>query len=184
MPGEGNVLVFDTGPLSHFAQQGWLGILRLVVGNRKAVVPDTVTSELQAGVQGRAHLQLVLDATWIEHRVLVSEDELNEFTRFASLLVAKGRNVGESGVLAYAKANEATAVIDDGPARKIARANNIAHIGTLRLLCEALHEKHLTVDLISAVADDLLESEYRLPFGPGGFRKWAHDQGLIPAFDP
>jgi predicted nucleic acid-binding protein len=175
-----DVLVFDTGPLSHFAQQGWLGILRLVVGARTAVIPDTVADELRAGTQGRAHLQLVLDTAWIEHRVLTSEDELSEFTKFASLLVAKGRNLGECGVLAYAKANGATAVIDDGPARKIARANNVRHQGTLGLLCEALRGNLLTVDLISTVADHLLESEYRLPFTAGGFRKWAHDHGLIP----
>jgi predicted nucleic acid-binding protein len=180
MTGSIGVLVFDTGPLSHFAQEGWLGILRLVVGNRTAVIPDTVIDELRAGVQGRAHLQLVLDASWIEHHVLMSEEELAEFTKFASLLVAKGRNLGESGVLAYAKANGATAVVDDGPARKIARADNVAHIGTLGLLCEALRENLLTVDLISAVADHLLEGEYRLPFGTGGFAKWAHDQGLVP----
>jgi predicted nucleic acid-binding protein len=175
-----DVLVFDTGPLSHFAQQGWLGILRLVIGDRTAVIPDTVVDELRAGTQGRAHLQLVLDTPWIEHRVLMSEDELNEFTRFAALLVAKGRNLGESGVLAYAKANGATAVVDDGPARKIARANNVSHQGTLGLLCEALRGKLLSIDLISTVVDHLLEGEYRLPFKAGGFRKWAHDEGLIP----
>lgn len=183
MSGQTDLLVFDAGPLSHFAQQGWLGILRMVVGDRRAIIPDTVVDELQAGVQGRAHLQLVLDATWLEHSVLLREDELDEFTKFASLLVAKGRNIGESGVLAYAKANDAIAVVDDGPARKIARANNVPYQGTLGLLCEALHENLVSVDLISTVADHLLESEYRLPFTTGGFRKWAHDQGLIPPTD-
>ncbi len=178
-----DVLVFDTGPLSHFAQQGWLGILRLVVGDRTAVIPDTVVEELRAGVQGRAHLQLVLDTPWIKHRVLMSEDELSEFTRFASLLVANGRNLGESGVLAYAKANGAIAVIDDGPARKIAHANSVRHTGTLGLLCAALRENLLSIDLISTVADHLLEGDYRLPFRKGDFRKWAHDQGLIPPVD-
>lgn len=178
-----DVLVFDTGPLSHFAREGWLGILRLVVGERSAVIPDTVVDELRAGVQGRAHLQLVLDSSWIEHHVLMSDDELGEFTRFASLLVAKGRNLGEGGVLAYAKANGAIAIIDDGPARRIARDNDVAHKGTLGLLGEALREKFLTIDLVSAVADHLLEGEYRLPFETGGFAKWAHDQGLVPGQD-
>ncbi|WP_260195408.1 hypothetical protein [Actinophytocola gossypii] len=173
-------LVFDNGPLCHFAREGWLGILRTVVGTRTAVVPDTVVDELRAGAQGRPHVQLVLDAPWLHHRSLVSETELEAFTQFASLLVARGRNVGESGVLAYAKANGAVAVIDDGPARKIARASGISHIGTLGLLCEALRESQLTVELISTVADHLLEGEYRLPFQAGGFAKWAHDQGLIP----
>ena len=42
------VLVFDTGPLSHFAKEGWLGVLRAVTGRRTAVVPDTVADELRA----------------------------------------------------------------------------------------------------------------------------------------
>jgi predicted nucleic acid-binding protein len=174
------VLVFDTGPLSEFAKQGWLGALRLVVGVRTAVVPDTVVEELRAGVHGRAHLQVVLDTPWIEHRSLTSSAELQEFSRFASFLVAGDRNVGECGVLAYAKANKATAIIDDGSARKIARDHGVAHQGTLSLLCDAVRENVLTIELVSAVADDLIEGEYRLPFPTGGFRKWAQDNGLVP----
>lgn len=172
--------VFDTGPLTHFAREGWLGILRSVIGNRTAVIPDTVVDELRAGCHGRPYVQLVLEAPWIEHHDLTSDDELEAFADIASSLVADGRNVGESGVLAYASANEAIAVIDDGPARKIARARNIAHVGTLGLLCEALRAGLLTVPLVSTVTDHLLESEYRFPFGPGDFAKWARAEGLIP----
>jgi predicted nucleic acid-binding protein len=178
------VLVFDTGPLSHFAKQSWLGALRLVTAGRTAIVPDTVVDELRAGVREYPHLQMVLDATWLEQRPLISSAELEQFARFASVLVANDRNLGECGVLAYAKVNDATAVIDDGPARKIAREYNVPHIGTLGLLCEALQDGILTVELISAVADDLIEGEYRLPFLTGGFRKWALDNGLVPSPSP
>lgn len=172
-------VVFDTGPLSHFAKQGWLGVLRLVVGERRAVVPDTVVAELRAGVAGRAYLQLVLDAQWIERCDLTSDDEIREFAAFASLLVAGDRNRGEAGVLAYAKANNALAVIDDGPGRRAARENGVECRGTLGLLCDALRDGHLTISLVSTVADHLIESEYRLPFKAGGFERWARDNGLI-----
>lgn len=86
-------------------------------------------------------------------------------------------------MLAFARANGAIAVIDDGPARKIAHANSVRNTGTLGLLGEALRENLLSIDLISRVADDLLKSKYRLPFRKGDFRKWAHDQGLIPPVD-
>ncbi len=33
---ESSVLVFDTSPLSHFAKENWLGVLRAVLGDRKA----------------------------------------------------------------------------------------------------------------------------------------------------
>jgi hypothetical protein len=58
-------LVFDTGPLSHFAEQGWLGALRFVLDGRVAIAPDTVIAELKSGLHAHPHLRLVLDvAEW------------------------------------------------------------------------------------------------------------------------
>lgn len=172
--------MFDTGPLSHFAKQGWLGVLRFVLRGRTAVIPDVVVAELRDGLPGRPHLQLVLGAGWIQHRALTSDEELDAFGQFASLLVAGGRNRGETAVLAYAKAHGALAVIDDGPARRAAVNLGIACQGTLALLCEAVRAGQLTVAMISALADDLLEGAYRLPFTRGGFEQWATDSGLLP----
>lgn len=42
-------LVFDTGPLSHLAREGWLGVLKAVVGKRRAFIPDVVVDELRQG---------------------------------------------------------------------------------------------------------------------------------------
>ena len=109
------VLVFDTGPLTHFAKENWLGVLKAVVGKRRAVVPDVVMDELQqAGVR--------------DSRV--------------------------SAVLQALKP-------------------------TLALLCEAIGKGLLTVSLVSALADDLSASQYRLPFRAGGFERWAKENGLF-----
>lgn len=40
------ILVFDTGPLIHFARQSWLGVLKAVVADRMALIPDVVVDEL------------------------------------------------------------------------------------------------------------------------------------------
>ncbi len=45
--------------------------------------------------------------------------------------------------------------------------------------CEAIRNGLLTVALVSALADDLLISAYRLLFGPSGFEEWAADNGLV-----
>lgn len=179
MPNLPNELVFDTGPLSHFALSGWLSILRSVVGTRKAVIPETVLFELKSSVHQHSHLRPILDATWIEHKELKTSGELAAFAKFSSLLVADDRNVGEAGVLAYAMANGATAIIDDGPGRKAAQTHNVPCRGTLGLLCESVCEGLLTAELVSDVADHLIETQYRLPFGAGGFIAWAHDKGLL-----
>lgn len=177
-PDATDVLVFDTGPLSHFAKQSWLGVLRAVLGERTAVIPDTVVSELKNGVHANYQLQAVLDASWIQQRELTTEHQ--EFATFSALLVgADGRNIGEAGVLAYAKAHNAVAIIDDRPARNAAKAHNLRCQGTLALLCEGIRSELLTVALVSTLADHLLESEYRLPFGPGDFEKWASQQGMM-----
>ena len=56
------ILVLDTGPLSHFARAGWLGVLKAVVGDRQALIPDTVVGELEDGAVQDSRLKTVLDA--------------------------------------------------------------------------------------------------------------------------
>ncbi len=115
--------MFDTSPLCHFAQQNWLGLLKAVVGERTAVVPDVVSDELRAGAGRDSRLDAVLAATWIEHRELRTVEEVTAFARFAELLVAKDRNRGEAAVLALAATTGGVAVIDDSAARQAARRN-------------------------------------------------------------
>jgi predicted nucleic acid-binding protein len=121
----------------------------------------------------------VLDADWIDHRELRTEQEIVAFARFAELLVRGDRNRGEAGVLALASTTGGVAVIDDGPGRRAAVDRGIALRPTLALLCEAIRKGLLTVQLVSALADDLLASKYRLPFGPGGFEKWSSENDLL-----
>lgn len=176
---QADVLVFDTGPLSHFALADWLGVLKAVVGERTAVIPDVVAAELRAGGATDSRIPAVVDASWIEVRVLHTDEELAQFAEFASLLVKDDRNVGEAGVLALAKTLSATAVVDDRAARKAAQDHSVALRPTLALLCEAIRLELLTVKLVSALADDLLATEYRLPFTAGGFERWANDNELF-----
>ncbi|GAA1912513.1 hypothetical protein GCM10009716_22890 [Streptomyces sodiiphilus] len=57
------------------------------------------------------------------------------------------------------------------PARTVRR--------TLGLLCDAIREGLLTVPSVSAPADDLLASQYRLPFKHGGFAEWCEREGVF-----
>lgn len=116
-------LVFDTGPLSHFAKAGWLGALKAVVGDCRAVIPDAVVAELQAGARTDPRLHTILDADWIEHHLLTTDAEARAFTRFSSALASGRRNRGEAAVLAVAETCPAVAVIDDAAGRKVAKAH-------------------------------------------------------------
>jgi predicted nucleic acid-binding protein len=174
-----DTLVFDSGPLSHFARENWLGVLKAVVGKRRAVIPDAVVVELEYGARRDSRIQAVLDANWIERRELVSPAEIEAFAKFSRRLVSRQRNVGEAAVLALAETMPAIAVIDDGAGRRAAEDHGVQLRPTLALLCEAIRSELLTVALVSALADDLLVSEYRLPFDRGGFARWAGENGLV-----
>ncbi|MFW6638546.1 hypothetical protein ACOALZ_00735 [Nocardiopsis algeriensis] len=175
----GEELVVDTGPLSHLAEAGWLGVLRSVAGARKVVVPDAVEYELRRGESTRPHLQQVLGTEWISRSALDTPSENAAFAHFSAFLVSGGRNIGEAAVLAYAQVHGATAVIDDGAARRAAKEAKVRYTGTLGLLCEAVRAGFLTLAMVSSVADHLMETEYRLPFGPGEFEKWAQENGAV-----
>jgi predicted nucleic acid-binding protein len=168
MFGDQEALVFDTGPLSHFARCGWLGPLKAVVGDRLALMPDAVRDELERGARTDSRLQAVLDADWIETRELLTAEELRSYGRFESRLVSGQRNRGEAAVLALAETLPAVAVIDDGAGRRAASDFGVQLRPTLKLVCEAIRSGLLTIELASALVDDLLETEYRLPLPPGG----------------
>lgn len=172
-------LVFDTGPLCHFATAGWLGALKAVVGTRRAIIPETVVAELQQGAQADPLQQQVLDADWLEHHALTAPAEVQAYARYRSLLSSGNRNLGEAAVLAVAETFPGTAVIDDAAGRKAAQTNNVALRPTLALLCDAIREELLTLPLVSELADDLLASKYRLPFKPGGFETWAKENNMF-----
>lgn len=170
------IMVFDTGPLSHFAKSNWLGILKTLSGHQRAVIPDIVHQELRQGASSYPHLERVLACDWLEIVELSSDEELNLFATYSASLVGPDRrNVGESAVLAMAEARSATAVVDDRVARNVARARRVTVKGSLGLMCDAIRVNLLTVPLVSAIADDLLAGDYRLPFKPGGFERWAHE---------
>ena len=176
-------LVFDTGPLRHFATQGWLKVLRFVVQTRSVYIPDSVEAELKAAEYSLPELRDVRGADWIK---VIRSDEVDVLTAFSTYharLVVGTKNLGECGVLAICKAKGFEAVMDDAVARQIADEDGIRYTTTLGLLTEAIRNDQLTVQMVEHIADDLMMGDYRLPFPQGGYRRWALEQGLIEVED-
>lgn len=182
MSDERTLYVFDSGPLSHFAQAGWLGLLREFVGAVPAWIPQAVSQEAVDGVDNHPHLRGVLEAQWLQKRGLQTAVEQVKFGRYTSRLVGADmrKNLGECEVLALAEANGGTAVIDDGVARTLAREFHVDVLTSLGLLCELVRDRHLGLDMACGVADSLLETEYRLPIDPGGFRQFVMENDYLP----
>ena len=172
--------MFDTGPLSHFARAGLTDALRLVIGERRAVIPAAVEGELRNGTHLHSSIQLVLDADWIEVRQLDSPEEVAALSKYAARLVSGTRNIGEAAALALAETLPGCAVIDDAVAHKFASRQGVHVTRTLALLCQAITENVLTPEAVSSIADELIETSYRLPFDKGGFARWADENLIIP----
>ncbi len=175
-----NTLVFDTGPLSHFARAGLLDALKSVVGERSAVIPEAVEKELREGVHQHPSIQSVLDADWIEVRKLDSVEELAAFAKYAERLVSGKRNIGEAAALGLAETPSGCAVVDDGVAHKVASRHVVSVKRTLALLCQAIRDGVLTIDTVSSIADELIETDYRSPFEQREFARWAAENDQLP----
>lgn len=174
------VYVFDTGPLRHFALEGWLGVLRFVTEDGRVVIPESVEEEIQAQAGSAPALGQILACSWIQVDRRSDRAFSHAFADFERRLVdSQGRNRGECGVLALGSLSPCTLIIDDRVPRRIAKDRGMKLSGTLGLLCRAIREKRLTVDMVEHLADDLLAGAYRLPFGPGEFRSWAESEGLL-----
>ncbi|WP_085511217.1 hypothetical protein [Plantibacter flavus] len=178
-----STFVFDDGPLSHFTEAGWLGLLELFVADGEAWLPDTVQHELGAGVDAHPHLRQVLDATWLKVTPVGPAETVAYGFYFGRLVETPPTNVGECGVLALAEFHEAIAVIDDGDARALAKERGVQMTSTISILCDLVTNKHLGFAAAERVADNLLRTEYRLPFAAGGFRQFVSENGLIDPYE-
>ena len=175
------VWVFDTGPLRHFARNGWVGVLKFLAQKNDAevVIPLSVRRELEEQRATIPELVLVLDADWIRVDRLDDLSESTAFARYEKRLAVGRQNLGECGVLALGSVHGYTVILDDSTPRAIGEEEGMEVEVTLTLLCQAIREKQLTFSMVEALADDLLAGEYFLPFKKGGFRMWALEEGAL-----
>lgn len=174
-----NALVFDTGPVRHFAAQQWLGVLRFLAEDRPVYIPDSVERELSDAVAYAPNVRAVLDADWINVHRSTDLEYSRAFSHYVDRLVVHGKNRGECGVLALGELYKCEVVIDDSTARTIAKEKGIRVTATVPLLCDAIRAKKLTIVMVEELADNLLEGAYHLPFGAGGFRQHVLENGLL-----
>ncbi|MFB7461404.1 hypothetical protein [Streptomyces sp. NPDC056188] len=175
-----SLLVWDTSPLFHAIKAGKLDILGDAArtwqgGGRRNVTTQTVVDEL--GTYGLS----LASADWLE---IVHVDHLNELTalvKWMDQVSGSKSNEGEATVLAWAEIHGATAVIDDGDARRIAgkQKNPLPVWGSLRVIATAVSDGHATEYVGSNLVDALIDSGARYPCARGQFISWAKQNGLL-----
>ncbi|WP_235508908.1 nucleotide-binding protein [Aeromicrobium sp. Root236] len=180
-----DALVFDTGPLRHFAVQGWLRVLDFLSDERAIVIPESVELELRHQSHELPVLNEVLNADWIHTDYGLDLEFSEAFARYEERLVGQGgANRGECGVLALGEVRGFEVVLDDAVARNVANEKGIRVTATVQLLCEAVRAEKLTVSMVEQLADDLISGDYYLPFERGEFRRYALENGLIEYQSP
>jgi len=136
--------ISNTSPLQYLHQVGLLYILPALT--TRVIVPRAVASELEAGRKLGIGLPDPGSLTWMEIRNPASLPVLPLITDLGP---------GETEVLALAlETVDSLAIIDDGPAHRMAEALGIKLTGTLGLLIDAK-----TAGLIPAVAPVLDQLE-------------------------
>lgn len=117
----------DTSPLQYLHQLGRLELMPRLLG-RVAVAP-AVIGELAAGHARGVRLPDLARLDWVEQREVKSIPE--------ALLAETNLDAGEIETIALAMEDVGLAVLDDGPARRMAKRIGIRYIGTLGILKRA-----------------------------------------------
>lgn len=177
----GQVLVFDTAPLNHFARAGELDTLRQIVTGYRCLTTAAVLDELRDGATRDARIADALNLDWLEE---VRTDELKvlyAFARYMDVLGNDHRNGGEASVLAWVEVHGGVAYIDDQAGHNCARSRGINVRRTLNLILVAcddgLFDEIRAQELVNALVDE----DARFPVAARhDLFEWAKDRGLWP----
>jgi predicted nucleic acid-binding protein len=166
-------------PAAALRNPGMAGCPAVPCRRSTVYIPETVERELGNAAEHPPAARSVLDADWIRVHRSTNPEFSKAFAHYADRLVVDGKNLGECEVLAMGEIYKCEVVIDDATPRQVAKEKGIRVTATVPLLCQAIHEKKLTITMVEALADDLLEGKYFLPFGRGGFRRHVLENGLL-----
>ena len=148
-----DIWVMNASPIITLAKAGRLNLLERQ--SERVVVPAEVADEVLAGPANDPARQ-ALEAGWGERATPAT---------VPPSILEWGLGRGESAVLALALRDQATAVVDDGQARRCARVLGVRLLGTLGIVIRAKQERRIesAADVLrSLIAAGLrLETELR-----------------------
>lgn len=176
--------VMDTSTFTHFSRAGHEDVLRRLAPQGLVLIPDTVNTEIEAGIEAGYDITSPRTLDWVEIGVLTPDEDLTQ--QFIKVDMPSGKNdppeknLGECAVLACAKHRGMIAVIDDSDARAQARNRQLPSVSTMWIIAEA--HKHLDDVDAEQLYQALLETDMRLPHADS-FVGWAQKKGFLPPTD-
>jgi uncharacterized protein len=137
-------IVADSGPILSFARANRLDLLREVTG--ELIIPSAVDEDIVVRGAGKPGATEVQGASWI--RRLSVHDRA-----FVDQLPPK-LHLGEREAIALAKEQGATLLVDEREARREARRQGIAVLGSLTILSEA--KTRGIIPRVTPILDELI----------------------------
>jgi len=135
------LVVSNAGPLIHLAKTNLLHLLKNLY--REVVIPnevkiETVERGVEKGFPDAIQIGDAIKEGWIK-----AEDTklTQEFTKMAQIA---GLKIAEAAVIYYAYQNDEMALLDEDPARILARTLGIPIRGTLGIILESLKKGFLS----------------------------------------
>jgi len=135
------LVVSNAGPLIHLARTNLLHLLKNLY--REVVIPnevkiETVDRGVEKGFPDAIQIGDAINEGWIK-----AEDTklTQEFTKMAQIA---GLKTAEAAVIYYAYQNDGMALLDEDPARTLARTLGIPIRGTLGIILESLKKGFLS----------------------------------------
>jgi predicted nucleic acid-binding protein len=169
-------LVFDNMLLSHFSLADRLDVLHELHTDRTCYTTHVVREEL------RQRSEQVPDASldWLIIERLGKLPEIRCFVKWARLLGAGERDLGEASVFATAELRQAIALCDDQEAVRVARTHGLNVHGTIWMLSYACGNGKLTEVNVANLIDALIHTGMRLPCTGSEYSAWARAHRLLP----
>ncbi len=144
-------------------------------------MPDEVAAELHAGSNAYPSLLQALGLNWVSTVTLATMPEITAYALYKGEFGGgPDRNNGEAAVLAWARVNQGTAIIDERVATRAAKRDGIPVHGTLWLVVNAFRAGDLTRADAEAMTDELVSTDMKLPVDGAGLFAWAYEEGLLP----
>jgi predicted nucleic acid-binding protein len=165
--------------LSAFAEADRLDVLGSLLAGDRCYATDIVRDEVRRGAAERPLLSIVEAAEWLESGHLATDAELVTFIRWTDRIGSGERDRGEASVFAFAEVHGATAITDDRPATRVARAYGLDVHGSLWLIAGLCALGKLTEHAASGLTDALQAVGLRLPCTGSQFPAWARANGLL-----
>jgi predicted nucleic acid-binding protein len=169
------VLAWEASALLHASRTDRLDVLLHLAGSLAPEVRHVTTAAVGEELQIHG---LPTPATMsVQH--VDGLAELISLAAWVQRLSSRQHNRGEATICAWAEVHGATAIIDDGKARRAASKAGLVVHGTAWVVAQAVMLGNETPAGASALLDTFLADGARYPFRTGGFIDWAKNEGLL-----